>query len=201
MKDRPEMRLLGQDGNVFFILGSASRILKRAGMQEEATEMFDRVQESGDYYAALGIISQYVQTEMSNPDPGILEATDIRIDPELIPGEDGVTAYVETWFNVERRFSIQLGPDESADFYATVQPETGSFKAGIIIKREPSGEHAYRDVQLLPGERKLITGQMEKQMQRNKGETLKDFYAEWKQEYGSNPTNSKNKERKPKHER
>lgn len=201
MKDHPEMELVGQDGNIFFILGSASRILKRNGLQEEATEMFARVQESGDYYAALGIISQYVQTEMSDPDPGILEAEDIRIDPELIPDETGVTAYVETWFDVERRFGIQLGPDKSADFYATVQPETGAFKAWIIVKREPSGEHEYRDVRLLPGERKLITGQMEELVQRNTGKNLKELYAEWKQEYGSNPTHSKNKERKPKHER
>lgn len=201
MKDRPEMELVGQDGNIFSLLGSASRILKRAGMQEEATEMFARVQESGDYYAALGIISEYVQTELSDPDPGILEAEDIRIDPELIPDEDGVTAYVETWFDMERRFDIRLGPDESADFYATVQPETGAFKAGIIIKREPSGEHAYRDVQLLPCERKLITEQMEELAQRDAGKNLKELYAEWKQEYGSHPTHSKSKERKPKHER
>lgn len=201
MKNRPEMELVVQGGNIFSLLGSASRILKRAGLQEESAEMFARVQESGDYCAALGIISQYVQTELSDPDLGILEAEDIRIDPELIPDEDGVTAYVETWFDVERRFGIRLGPDESADFYATVQPETGAFKAGIIVKREPGGEHAYRDVRLLPCERKLITGQMEEQMQRNKGKTLKDFYAEWKQEYGSHPTHSKNKERKPKNER
>ena len=65
------MELLGQDGNIFGILGQASRLLKRAGMKEQADEMFSRVTSCGDYNKALNIISEYVETELSptNPEP------------------------------------------------------------------------------------------------------------------------------------
>lgn len=63
---RPKLKLLGHDGNIFSILGDASRLLKRAGMSEQANEMADRVYKSGNYYEALGIISEYVETELSD---------------------------------------------------------------------------------------------------------------------------------------
>ncbi len=64
---KPRMELLGQDGNIFGILGQASRLLKRAGMKEQADEMFSRVTACGNYYEALNIISEYVETELSPP--------------------------------------------------------------------------------------------------------------------------------------
>ena len=68
---KPKMELVGQDGNIFGILGRASQLLKRAGQSEQADEMFSRVTACGDYYAALNIISEYVETELSpkNPEP------------------------------------------------------------------------------------------------------------------------------------
>ena len=56
---------MGQDGNIFGILGRASRLLKQAGQSEQADEMFSRVTACGDYYKALDIISEYVETERS----------------------------------------------------------------------------------------------------------------------------------------
>ena len=35
-------------------------------MSEQANEMADRVHKSGNYYEALGIISEYVETELSD---------------------------------------------------------------------------------------------------------------------------------------
>lgn len=64
---KPKMELLGQDGNIFSILGQASQLLKRAGMKEQSDEMFSRVTSCGDYYEALNIISEYVETELSPP--------------------------------------------------------------------------------------------------------------------------------------
>ena len=52
--------------NIFSILGDASRLLRCAGMSEQANEMADRVHKSGNYYEALGIISEYVETELSD---------------------------------------------------------------------------------------------------------------------------------------
>ena len=67
------MKLIGQDGNIFSILGRASRLLRQNGQSKQAEEMFRRVQDSGDYYKALNIISEYVQTELSAPDKGDTE--------------------------------------------------------------------------------------------------------------------------------
>ncbi|WP_130868922.1 hypothetical protein [Intestinimonas massiliensis (ex Afouda et al. 2020)] len=62
---RPKMELVGQDGNIFGILGRASRLLKQAGQNKQADEMFQRVTSSGSYEEALCIISEYVETELS----------------------------------------------------------------------------------------------------------------------------------------
>ena len=62
---KPQMELLGQDGNIFGIMGRASRLLKRAGQHEQSDEMVSRVTACGDYYEALNIISEYVETELS----------------------------------------------------------------------------------------------------------------------------------------
>ena len=66
---RPKMELAGHDGNIFGILGRASRLLKGAGQQEQADEMFRRVTSSGSYEEALRIISEYVDTELSGKTP------------------------------------------------------------------------------------------------------------------------------------
>ena len=65
---RPKMQLIGQDGNIFAIMGRASRLLKNAGQSDKAKEMCDRVTASKSYAEALGIISEYVETELS-PSP------------------------------------------------------------------------------------------------------------------------------------
>ena len=51
------------------ILGRASRLLKENVQPQQAKEMSSRVYQSGDYYKALNIISEYVQTELSEKSP------------------------------------------------------------------------------------------------------------------------------------
>ena len=65
---RPKMQLIGQDGNIFAIMGRASRLLKNAGQSDNAKEMCDRVTASQSYSEALNIVSEYVETELS-PSP------------------------------------------------------------------------------------------------------------------------------------
>ena len=65
---RPKMPLIGQDGNIFAIMGRASRLLKNAGQSDKAKEMCDRVTASQSYSEALNIVSEYVETELS-PSP------------------------------------------------------------------------------------------------------------------------------------
>ncbi len=64
---RPEMELAGHDGNIFAILGRADRLLKQSGQSDKAKEMSRRVFSSASYNEALGIISEYVHTELSEP--------------------------------------------------------------------------------------------------------------------------------------
>lgn len=65
---RPKMQLIGQDGNIFAIMGRASRLLKNAGQSDKVKEMCDRVTASQSYSEALNIVSEYVETELS-PSP------------------------------------------------------------------------------------------------------------------------------------
>ena len=68
MTQRPKMQLIGQDGNIFAIMGRASRLLKDIGQRDKAKEMCDRVTASQSYSEALSIVSEYVETELS-PSP------------------------------------------------------------------------------------------------------------------------------------
>ena len=63
-----KMQLIGQDGNIFAIMGRASRLLKSSGQGDKAKEMRDRVMSCDSYQKALNIISEYVETELS-PSP------------------------------------------------------------------------------------------------------------------------------------
>lgn len=62
---RPKMKLLGEDGNIFAIMGRASRLLKDIGQSDKAKEMCDRVISCDSYQKALNIISEYVETELT----------------------------------------------------------------------------------------------------------------------------------------
>lgn len=62
---RPRMQLEGKDGNIFVIMGRASMLLNEAGQREQIDEMFQRVSSCSSYEAALNIVSEYVETELS----------------------------------------------------------------------------------------------------------------------------------------
>ena len=57
---KPKCQLTGEDGNVFNLIGIASRCLKRAGQPEKAKEMGEKIRGAGSYDEALNIIGQYV---------------------------------------------------------------------------------------------------------------------------------------------
>ena len=65
---RPKMQLAGQDGNIFSIMGRASRLLSDSGQADSAKEMRGRVMDCLSYEAALKVVSEYVETELS-PSP------------------------------------------------------------------------------------------------------------------------------------
>lgn len=60
---KPTCKLVGEDGNIFSILGRVSRTLKAHGKAEQAKEVYERVMASSSYEAALQIIMEYVEVE------------------------------------------------------------------------------------------------------------------------------------------
>ena len=60
--EKPDCELIGHDGNIFNLMGIASRTLKQNGMEKQAQEIYERITGGGcsDYYQALGIIGEYV---------------------------------------------------------------------------------------------------------------------------------------------
>lgn len=61
MSKKPKCPLIGQDGNIFNLMGIASRTLKRNGMSNESKEMCSRITSSGSYDEALSIIDEYAE--------------------------------------------------------------------------------------------------------------------------------------------
>ena len=59
-QQKPDCKLLGTDGNIFNLMGIASKTLRQNGMAEQAVEMCDRICASGSYDEALCIIGDYV---------------------------------------------------------------------------------------------------------------------------------------------
>lgn len=60
-KKKPKCKLIGENGNIFNLMGIASRTLKRNGLKEESEEMVKRIEESHSYDEALMIIADYVE--------------------------------------------------------------------------------------------------------------------------------------------
>lgn len=60
--EKPKCALIGEDGNIFNLMGIASRTLKRNRLRELAEEMWNRItSEAKNYEEALSIISEYVE--------------------------------------------------------------------------------------------------------------------------------------------
>jgi len=57
---KPDCPLIGEDGNIFRIMGIASETLRENGMQEQAEEMRGRIFQCQSNDSALSIIGDYV---------------------------------------------------------------------------------------------------------------------------------------------
>ena len=62
-KQKPSLKLIGKNGNIFSILGRVTRTLKEDGKEEQAKEVSERVMASSSYGEALQIIMEYVEVE------------------------------------------------------------------------------------------------------------------------------------------
>jgi len=73
-RQKPESPIIGANGNVFNVMGIASRTLRENGMADAAKEMCSRVTESGNYSEALAIIMEYIEpVEAGGYSPGGME--------------------------------------------------------------------------------------------------------------------------------
>jgi len=68
MSNKPKVKLVGQNGNVFNLLGICTKALKRAGQYEEAQELKKRVFSSGSYDEALALMLEYVDEASGDSD-------------------------------------------------------------------------------------------------------------------------------------
>lgn len=74
--EKPDCPLIGADGNVFNLMGIASRTLKEHGLQDQAKEMRERITQSGSYDEALCILGEYVNiTSINEEQSGGFEMT------------------------------------------------------------------------------------------------------------------------------
>lgn len=59
---KPKCALIGQNGNIFNLMGIASRVLEKNNMESEATEMCNKITtEAKSYDDALIILQDYVE--------------------------------------------------------------------------------------------------------------------------------------------
>lgn len=59
---KPKVKLIGEDGNAFAVLGKVSRALRKAGLHEEAKKYVVEAT-AGDYNHLLQVTMQYVEVE------------------------------------------------------------------------------------------------------------------------------------------
>jgi len=79
---KPDCPLIGQDGNVFGLIGLAARTLREHGLADQAKEMSERAFGSGSYDEALGIITEYVNVTSVYDDMDDDEDEDWCREPE-----------------------------------------------------------------------------------------------------------------------
>jgi hypothetical protein len=59
MNKRPKLKLVGNDGNAFAILGNAQRVARKAGWDKETIDSFIKEATSGDYDHLLQTCFKY----------------------------------------------------------------------------------------------------------------------------------------------
>ena len=58
--NKPDCKLIGEDGNIFNLMARAIKTLRENNLSEEAKEMRERITSSESFDEALCIIGEYV---------------------------------------------------------------------------------------------------------------------------------------------
>ena len=59
-KEKPQVELIGQDGDAFAIMGTVSKALRKAGADSEYIKQYTDAATSGDYDNLLQVTMEYV---------------------------------------------------------------------------------------------------------------------------------------------
>lgn len=74
--NKPKLKLIGEDGNAFFILGRALSAAKNAGWTKEQIEEYSTKAKSGDYNNLLCVTMEYFNCDGD-------DSTDEELDAEI----------------------------------------------------------------------------------------------------------------------
>ena len=107
-----------------------------------------------------------------------LERSDIAIDREMEVDCDigqEITAYIETWFDVDKKFNLQTGADEGTwlNMYGKYNPFADTLRIECEISRDDGS--SYFDYEPSAGEAQLIKEMIAETMQKEYHRTPKEF--------------------------
>ena len=97
-QEYPDCPLIGTDGNIYNLMGIASRTLKKCGMKDQAAEMCERITVSGSYDEALNIIGEYVN---------IVDADDMDESDDFYEDEDVEPEDYGGWGDIDGGMTMQ----------------------------------------------------------------------------------------------
>lgn len=61
IEDKPELEIIGRDGNAFAILGAAKTTARKAGWPKEKVDQMMKEAMSGDYGHLLTVMTEYFE--------------------------------------------------------------------------------------------------------------------------------------------
>lgn len=112
-----------------------------------------------------------------------MESQDLRVDNDIQVSEDGhsIIAYLETWFDAEKKFQEDLSDDETwLDLYATYDPFADTLTMGYVV--ETATHYFSNDYQPTEGEERLVKDMITEKIRELYHQTPQEFCREVQQE-------------------
>lgn len=110
---------------------------------------------------------------------GDLTKNDIEVcDLEINDDSDGISAYLETFFDVDKKFGTSVNDDENSwvNFYAEYFPKSDELKCSYFVDR-PNGSECHEYIPT-ESEKQLILSKMELCSEKTFGESLRELLLE-----------------------
>lgn len=79
---KPPVRMVGEDGNAFSIIGRVSKALKQAGCPDRAKEWIDRATSCESYNHLLNLVFEYADVDVDDGGYGDAEDNGEDGDPD-----------------------------------------------------------------------------------------------------------------------